>query len=176
MYYYGRPLVETPPEVRAAAVADYLRRVPLKVIAEKYGFTPATISVWARAANVARRPRGIQPPKQPSDRDRAVIRRSREVSINQVAKEFRITRARVWAIRTKWKKAGWVEPLPWKVGDTVEWRGEHLKVLRIYDEKRGAVKLSNGQMIDPFAWKFKGRSVQLVAAHDEARTLSPNRL
>lgn len=161
---FGRPLVETPPETRLAAVEDYREGVPLKVIAEKYGFTVATISIWAKAANVERRSRGIQPTTVPSDRDRSIIRRAREVQVNQVAKEFRMTRARVWSIRTNWKKAGWVEPMPWKVGDTILWANERLKVVRIDDEKRGAVRTTDGKLIDPFTWKFKGKTARRVLA------------
>lgn len=164
MYYYGRPLVETPVATRKAAVEDYRKGVPLKVIADKYGFTPATISIWAKAANVERRPRGIQLGDTPSDRDRAIIRRAREVSINQVAKEFRMTRARVWSIRVLWKRRGWNEPMPWKAGDTIEWAGERLKVLRVDDEKRGAVKTAAGMTIDPFVWKYRGKTARKVSA------------
>ena len=164
MYCFGRPLIVTDPEIRAAAVEDYCNHVPLKVIAKKYGFTPATISIWAKAANVKRRARGIQPTDCPSDRDRAIIRRSREVAIKDVAKEFKMTRARVWSIRSNWKKAGWQEPLPWKVGDTIEWAGERFRVLRVDNEKRGAVRTEGGKTIDPFAWRYQGVSAKLVTA------------
>lgn len=158
----GRPLVKTPPAVRAAAVENYKEKLPLKIIAEKYGFTPATISNWAKLANVDRRPRGIQVTDTPSDRDRAIIRRAREVPINQVAKEYRMTRARVWAIRNFWKKRGWIEEMSWKTGDTIEYAGARLKVLRVDNEKRGAVKTSDGSIIDPFFWKFSGKNTRLV--------------
>jgi hypothetical protein len=160
----GRPLVETPPAVKAAAVKDYRRKMPLKVIGAKYGFTEATISIWAKRASVERRKRGIQVTDTPSERDRLIIRRAREVPINQVAKEYHMTRARVWSIRTNWKKRGWVEPLPWKAGDTIEWAGEQLTVLRVDDEKRGAVQTANGYQIDPFLWKFTGRTARMVRA------------
>ena len=160
----GRPIVETPPATREAAVADYAHGVKLRVTAEKYGFTIATISIWARAAGLPRRPCGIQKTSTPSDRDRAIIRRAREVAINQVAKEYHMTRAGVWSIRNKWRLAKWVEPLPWKVGDTVEWAGTPLKVLRIYDEKRGAVCTLRGKVIDPFRWKLNGTSLRALRA------------
>lgn len=160
----GRPLVETPPAVRAAAVEDYRKGVALKVIAAKYDFTPATISIWAKTAKVPRRPRGIQLTSTPSDRDRAIIRRVREIPVNAVAKEYHMTRARVWAIRNFWKKRGWIEPMPWGPGDTIEWAGEPLKVLRVDNEKRGAVQTANGYRIDPFLWKFRGRTARKLLA------------
>lgn len=156
----ARPKIATPPEIKEAAVEDYRRGVPIKVIAQKYGFTPATISIWAKAAKLPRRARGIQPTAQPSDRDRAIIRRAREVAIKDVAKEFKMTRARVWSIRSDWSKAGWQEPLPWKVGDTIEWAGDLFRVLRVDSEKRGAVRTEGGKIIDPFAWRFRGRSAR----------------
>lgn len=162
MYYYGRPLIATPLSTRKAAVEDYLKKVPLKVIGAKYGFTEATISIWAKLDGAARRKRGIQVTATPSERDRLIIRRAREVPINQVAKEFGMTRARVWSIRTIWKKRGWVEPMPWKAGDTIEWAGKKLKVLRVDDEKRGAVKTADGHVIDPFIWKFRGKTAHLI--------------
>ncbi len=160
----ARPIIPTPPKTRLAAVEDYRNKLPLKVIAAKHGFTPATISIWAKAAQITRRSRGIQRTTVPSERDRLIIRRARELPINQVAKEFRKSRARVWSIRTYWRRAGWVEPLPWQVGDTVEWAGQPLKVVRIDDEKRGAVRTAAGALIDPFAWKLKGQSVRRVPA------------
>lgn len=169
----GRPLVETPPAVRAAAVEDYRKRLPLKIIAAKYEFTEATISIWAKLASVERRKRGIQLTDTPKDRDRLIIRRAREIPINQVAKEFGMTRARVWSIRTNWKKRGWVEPMPWKAGDTIEWAGEKLKVLRVDDEKRGAVKTAAGSVIDPFIWKFRGKTARLIQAVNGQRKKSP---
>jgi len=160
----GRPTIPTPPETRAAAVADYRNKLPLKLIAARHGYTPATISIWARAAKIERRPRGIQLSDTPSDRDRAIIRRAREVPINQVAKEFRLTRARIWSIRKKWREAGWVEPLPWKAGDWIEWAGVRFRVLRVDDERRGAVKTESGETVDPFTWRFKGHYSRLAMA------------
>ena len=166
MYYYGRPLVKTPLSTRKAAVEDYRKKVPLKVIGAKYGFTEATISIWAKLASVERRKRGIQVTDTPSERDRLIIRRAREVPINQVAKEYHMTRARVWSIRTNWKKRGWVEPMPWKAGDTIEWAGERLTVLRVDDEKRGAVQTEAGSVVDPFIWKFRGKTAHLIQVAD----------
>ncbi len=158
----GRPAIKTPPAVRAAAVGDYKEGLLLKVIAEKFGFTPATISIWAQEAGLPRRPRGIRRTVTPSDRDRLIIRRAREIPINAVAGEFRMTRARVWSIRTNWKRAGWVEPMPWNVGAIIDWAGELLKVVRIDDEKRGAVRTANGITLDPFEWKFKGKTARML--------------
>ena len=158
----GRPSIKTPLAVKTAAIGNYKAGLLLEVIAEKYSFTPATISNWAEEAGLPRRPRGIRRPVTPSDRDRLIIRRAREIPINAVAREFRMTRARVWSIRTNWKKAGWVEPMPWNVGDTITWAGELLKVVRIDDEKRGAVKTANGITLDPFKWKFNGRTARML--------------
>lgn len=95
--------------IKESAVADFRNGLPRKLIAEKYGYSEATISGWARQAGCPKRPRGSRLPTTPSDRDQQILRRRRDgIPVKQVASEFRLSVATIFNVCKKW--VAWIEP------------------------------------------------------------------
>ena len=173
-------------EVIEAALDDYTNRSLLvKDIAAKYGVTEPTIVYWAmkygeklRGPDFELRGPGCRPRAVPSVRDRRIMRRASEVPYDIVASEFGTSRQRVGRIIRIWQERGWVEPLQFKVGDTVRWTDQFSKpmyfiVLRIGrkgddpnnpDLSCGAVRQygDNGTVYDPFFWTYRGHKTEKV--------------
>jgi hypothetical protein len=95
-------------KVKVKALRDYRRNEPLKVIAIRYGYSPATISLWAKAAGIKRRTQGCRIKHWPSETDMQIVEEVRAVrdgrpTLEEIGKRWNMSRANVHRIFHTWK-------------------------------------------------------------------------
>lgn len=100
-------------KVKAKVLQDYRRNEPLKVIAIRYGYSPSTISLWAKAAGIKRRTRGCRIKYWPSEADMLIIDEVRAIrdgkpTLTEIGKRWGMSKANVHRIYRTWKD--WVPP------------------------------------------------------------------
>lgn len=152
----ARPKKPTDPEAKKKAIKQYRSGILISTIAQECGVTESAVSQWAKQKGIKRRQRGCKLRKAPSKLHKAIIRRARQVTFEQVGKEFGITRARAHEVVQRWKRVGWQEPLDFKVGDLIVWANQRYRVLAIHDTEKGRVEnVDNKKVFDPFYWVYK---------------------
>lgn len=156
-----RVIVQTD-SVVVAALSDYVNHPELftKDIAEKYGISTATLTVWAAHAGITLRSRGLHKQDMPTVRQRQILEMAALYSYEKVGEHFGISKARVGAVVKRWK--GWKIPLvpPFKTGDILLWRNKRRKErLTVIDAGLlwGTVKDASGRILRAFTWNTKGR-------------------
>jgi len=159
---YKKRVIVHPDSVVKAALSDYVNQPNLftKDIAEKYGVSTATLTVWATNAGIALRSRGLHKLDVPTARQRQILELAAIYSYEKVGKRFGISKARVGAIVKRWK--GWkvlIEP-PFKPGDILLWRNKRKKErLTVIDAgiTHGTLLDSKGRTLRAFTWNTGGR-------------------
>jgi hypothetical protein len=156
-----RVIVQTD-SVVAAALSDYVNHPELftKDIAERYGISTATLTVWATNAGITLRSRGLHKLDVPTVRQREILELAALHSYEKVGEQFGISKARVGAVVKRWK--GWKVPIapPFKPGDIILWRNKHRKERLIVIDAgllRGTVKDASGRTLRAFTWSTAGR-------------------
>ena len=100
-------------KVKVKALRDYRRGEPLKVIAIRYGFSPATISLWAKGSGIKRRKQGCRIKLWPSEVDLQIVEEVRAVvdgkpTLEEIGDRWQMSRANVHRIFHTWKD--WTPP------------------------------------------------------------------
>jgi hypothetical protein len=156
-----RVIVQTD-SVVMAALSDYVNHPELftKDIADRYGISTATLTVWATNAGVTLRSRGLHKMDMPTTRQRQILEMAALYSYEKVGEHFGISRSRVSAVVKRWK--GWKVPIvpPFKPGDILLWRNKRRKERLIVVDAgltRGTVKDESGRTLRAFTWSSKGR-------------------
>ncbi len=128
-----------PVEIKEAALADYKRNEPLKVIAKRYNLLPGTVSLWGRKAKIKRRRRGTRLKEMPSERDMDIVARVRAAlggipTLAEIGKNYPVrtggtlSRSGVHRVYHRWKD--WKPTAPFEVDDIVRHAGHDYLVLR----------------------------------------------
>lgn len=135
-----------------------------KQIADKYGVCPATITVWARNANIILRSRGRHKLEAPSERQKEILDRASIMSYKSAGKPFGLSKARVGKIAQRWKN--WLKPKkpPFQPGDIILWRGEKLTVIDAGIHS-GTLIDKQGNKLRCFTWVSGGRLPKKVGVN-----------
>lgn len=178
--------------VQAQIVAEYKEKLPngnlryrLTDIARMHEVSLSTVNNIARAAGCQDRPRGRRL-ALPSARVLKILRDAstpgisyRQVGVlnprlvtNRSGKRVRkpLSKQRVKQIIDFWQDRGnpGLRSRGFSRGDEIEWDGRLFTVVRYDSARQGAViERSDGKLIDPFVWNFKGAVSRLVRTADE---------
>lgn len=151
-------------KVKAKALRDYRRGEPLKVIAIRYGCSPASISLWAQSAGLERRQQGCRLKDWPDDTDLEIVEAVRAVrdgkpTLTEIGERWHMSRANVHRIYHRWKD--WKPSVQFKPGDKVRFMRRDYEVLeprafdgKVRDLKTGQESVIRWRADDNFAVKL----------------------
>jgi hypothetical protein len=144
-------------KLRVKALRDYRRGEPLRMIAIRYGVSVGTVSLWAMAAGIARRPQGCRTKDFPDEADINIVNAVRAVrdgrpTLAEIGLRWQMSRANVHRIYHRWKN--WEPVVPFKVGDTVRFMGLDYEVVDpgVFEGKVRSLKTGEESKI---SWKLK---------------------
>lgn len=146
-------IIENSEEIMAQALKDYQDpSIHTDVIADKYGVSTSTLTVWAKRANLTLRKRGRKAQSMPSAKHQRIIQLAQLYSYEQVGQEFGLHKQAVHRIVTRWKD--WVKPktAPFSPGDVVKWDGDDLTVIDASFERGILVSASKNKVFRNFVW------------------------
>lgn len=149
-----------------AALEDYKNRdMTVVEIARKYSVCPATLTVWAKKADIPLRLRGRRKHEQPTARQMEIIKMASRLQLDEVGAHFGMHRQSVHRIVKRWRN--WAQPSkpPFDPGDRLVWRGKHFTVI---DSNRtdGTLVDERGTVYKNFAWNG-GRVPRKIGVNPE---------
>jgi len=155
-------VISHPANVKTAALAEYVDQPETytKAIADKYGISTATLTVWATNAGIPLRSRGLHKLDMPTVRQRQILEMAALYSYEKVGEQFGVSKARVGAIVKRWKNFKVSGEPPFKPGDIILWRKKHkTERLTVIDAgvTHGMVQDSKGRRLRAFPWNSGGR-------------------
>ena len=119
-------------ETKAKALMDYRRNDPLKVIAIRYGYSVASVSLWAKSAGLERRRQGCRIKDWPRDIDLKIVDEVRAVvdgtpTLAEIGKRWHMSRSNIHRIYKTWKH--WTPKVPFKPGDIIRFERRDYRVI-----------------------------------------------
>src|SRR4051812_41622740 len=95
---------------QSRALAEYVNEPtkPVREIADKYGVSKGTLTVWAKNAGFKLRGRGRDKQTEPNMRTRKILERAAVATQEQAGKKFGVTKQRVSKLMRRWKH--WKKP------------------------------------------------------------------
>jgi transposase len=140
-------------EVQAAALSDYRGSdLTTEEIATKHGISSATLTVWAKKANIALRNRGRKTQTEPTPRQLAIVKLSANFSYEQVGKRFGMKKQSIHRIVTRWKHWGETASPPFERGDVILWRNRKFTVLEARKDEGTLREEPTGKQYKNFSW------------------------
>lgn len=181
---------------QAQIIKEYKQKNPdgsytwlLTDIAERHDVSLSTVNNLAKAAHCQCRPRGGKTRLIPDARIMKILRDASEpfitmdevgrrnprtVLVNGRRKSVPLSKQRVSQIVNRWKDkldSQAIHSKGFHPGDRIEWSNQKYVIVRYDNSHRGAViDLSDGKLIDPFCWVFKGDRAKLTEATAEELT------
>lgn len=125
-------------------------------IADKYGVSMSTLTVWARKAGVKLRGRGRTKQTQPDSNTRRILEAAEVMPQEVVGRQFGgVTKQRISKILKRWQN--WRKPdrSPFVTEDVIRWKGKHFKVLQP-GPLFGKVVNEHGEIMHNFYWHMGG--------------------
>lgn len=138
------------------ALKDYANTErPTKDIAEQYGVSASTLTVWAKKQGIQLRGRGRACQRQPDARTCEILEAAESLVLEDVGNMFGMSKQRVSKILRRWK--GWKKPkdTPFEPGEQIVWKDQVFTVIQggpIF----GKVQNDKGEVIHNFYWTMNG--------------------
>ncbi len=130
------------------------RKVTTQVIADKYGISTATLTVWAKKAGMKLRQRGRKKQDKPTPRQMEIIRLASVYRYEQVGERFGMKKQSIHRIVKRWRS--WSGTLtrkaPFDPGDLLLWRGKRLIVIDANHTDGTLREEKTGKTIVNFPW------------------------
>jgi len=136
----------------AAALIDYQKRdMTTEEIAVLHGVSTATLTVWAKKAEIPLRNRGRKRQDLPTVRQKEIIKLASVYTYEQVGAKYNMHKQSIHRIVKRWR--GWSSPRkpPFEPGDMLLWRGKRFTVVEA-NQQDGTLVDDKGKTYKNFSW------------------------
>jgi len=160
----------------AQALTDYQKReMTTEQIANKHGVSTATLTVWAKKAELPLRNRGRKRQKLPTPRQMEIVKLASLYTYDQVGERFGMHKQSIYRIVKRWRNwsslARSRKP-PFAPGDLLLWRGKRFTVLDA-NQQEGTLIDERGKVFKNFSWNG-GRIPKKVGVNPKYVLPSPD--